>query len=130
LRLVDEVPLRFGIGVSDGRVVAGNVGGEARFEYTVIGDPVNEAARLSELAKARPQGVLASQPALGRAGTLGDGRWRLGESVSLRGRQAPPRLATVDERTVEAGQREPPPALGPDAGVGGQERGAGRASGR
>jgi class 3 adenylate cyclase/integral membrane sensor domain MASE1 len=104
LRLIDEVPLRFGIGVSDGRAVAGNVGSEARFEYTVIGDPVNEAARLSELAKARPQGVLASQAALGRAGALGDGRWRLGESVSLRGRQAPTRLATVDERIAETGR--------------------------
>jgi class 3 adenylate cyclase/integral membrane sensor domain MASE1 len=105
LRLADEVPgLSFGIGVSAGRAVAGNVGGEARFEYTVIGDPVNEAARLCELAKARPQRVLASQAALELAGAPEDGRWRHGESVTLRGRQAPTRLATVDERFVGAGQ--------------------------
>jgi adenylate cyclase len=41
---------RAGIGVSAGPAVAGNVGTEERFEYTVIGDPVNEAARLCELA--------------------------------------------------------------------------------
>jgi adenylate cyclase len=102
LRLADEVPQGFGIGVSAGRAVAGNVGGEARFEYTVIGDPVNEAARLCELAKAGPQRMLASQAALKRAGVPEDGRWRLGESVMLRGRRAPTRLATVDERLVEA----------------------------
>lgn len=43
--------LRAGIEVSSGTVLAGNVGAEERFEYTVIGDPVNEAARLTELAK-------------------------------------------------------------------------------
>ena len=47
-RLAERVPeLDAGIGVSAGRVVAGNVGAPDRFEYTVIGDPVNEAARLS-----------------------------------------------------------------------------------
>ena len=105
LRLADEVPkVSFGIGVSAGRAVAGNVGAEARFEYTVIGDPVNEAARLCELAKVRPQRVLASQAALEWAGAPEDDRWRVGESVMLRGRQAPTRLATVDEPLVEAGQ--------------------------
>ena len=53
-RLEREVPeVGFGIGVSAGKAVAGNVGSEQRFEYTVIGDPVNEAARLSDLAKER-----------------------------------------------------------------------------
>ena len=51
------------IGVSAGDVVAGNVGTEDRYEYTVIGDPVNEAARLTEQAKQRLGRVLAS-PAL------------------------------------------------------------------
>src|SRR5207244_12623245 len=40
-----------GIGVSSGQVVAGNVGTESRYEYTVLGGPVNEAARLSDVAK-------------------------------------------------------------------------------
>jgi adenylate cyclase len=51
-RLTGELcQLDAGIGVAAGQVVAGNVGAKERFEYTVIGEPVNEAARLCELAK-------------------------------------------------------------------------------
>ena len=86
-RLEREVPeIGFGIGVSAGRAVAGNVGAEHRFEYTVIGDPVNEAARLSDLAKERGQRVIASDAALDRASSLETEEWELGERTVLRGR--------------------------------------------
>jgi len=96
VRLSEEVPeLDFGIGVSAGMAVAGNIGAEERFEYTVIGDPVNEAARLCEAAKQRPERVLASDAVLERADADEAARWRLGEAVVLRGREAETQVATV-----------------------------------
>jgi adenylate cyclase len=80
--------LAAGIGVSSGQVVAGNVGTEARYEYTVIGPAVNEAARLTEVAKGRQVKLLASEAAVRRSGDEGL-YWRDVGSVALRGRAAP-----------------------------------------
>jgi adenylate cyclase len=93
-RLRSEVPdLDAGIGVSHGLVVAGNIGSTERLEYTVIGDPVNEAARLTEQAKERPERVVASQRIVDRAGGDEGSRWRLLEPLLLRGRAETTTLA-------------------------------------
>jgi adenylate cyclase len=81
------------IGVSAGSVVAGNVGAAKRFEYTVIGDAVNEASRLTDLAKSQPSRLLASEAILARANDTEAHRWQLGESITLRGRPAATRIA-------------------------------------
>jgi adenylate cyclase len=82
-----------GIGVTCGTVVAGNVGAEARYEYTVIGDPVNAAARLSELAKGRPERLVASAEVVETAGGAEASRWTIDGAATLRGRSQPTRLA-------------------------------------
>jgi adenylate cyclase len=93
-RLEREVPeCPAGVGVAAGQVVAGNVGANERFEYTVIGEPVNEAARLSELAKSTDSRVLASAVAVENAGAQERSRWVIGDAVTLRGHDQPIRLA-------------------------------------
>jgi len=80
--------LDVGTGVSTGLAVAGNIGAEQRYEYTVIGDPVNEAARLSDAAKSAPGRVLASEAAVVVAATEGV-NWQPYAEIELRGRGQP-----------------------------------------
>jgi adenylate cyclase len=84
--------IRAGIGVSAGVVVAGNVGDPSRYEYTVIGDPVNEAARLTDVAK-RSGGVVASGAALTKAKQSEVRQWRVIDAQVLRGRDSPTEIA-------------------------------------
>ena len=55
-----EPPIRVAIGIHSGIVVAGNMGSPNRLNYTVLGEGVNLAARLCQLAQAGE--VLVSEP--------------------------------------------------------------------
>ena len=68
--------------------MAGNVGAQERYEYTVIGDPVNEAARLTEVAKTVAGRVLASEATVSAAGDGESDDWTPAGTFELRGRAA------------------------------------------
>jgi adenylate cyclase len=76
----------FGIGVSAGPVFAGNIGAENRYEYTVVGDAVNEAARLADFAKRLDQRIVCSASAIERADAAECRHWVAGGETELRGR--------------------------------------------
>jgi adenylate cyclase len=53
--------LTLGVGLNSGTVVAGNVGGAGRFEFSVIGDPVNVAARVEAATRTTGDTILVAQ---------------------------------------------------------------------
>jgi adenylate cyclase len=54
-------PLQIGVGLNSGTVVAGNIGGDRRYEFSVIGDAVNVAARVEAATRQTGDIVLLTE---------------------------------------------------------------------
>jgi adenylate cyclase len=93
-RLFAGLPIVTRLGVNTGEVMSGTVGSGNRLSYTVLGDPVNVAARLEELNKEYGTRVLVSGntvDALQNRHPL----VRIG-NVGIRGKREPVRIYRLD----------------------------------
>jgi adenylate cyclase len=77
-------PIRIGIGINGGNAIIGDIGHKEHMIFTALGDSVNVAARLQDLAKDLACEVLISEDVCQRAGLSRDGESF--QQVKLRGR--------------------------------------------
>ncbi len=98
--------LAMGIGLNTGDVVAGNIGSELRMTYSVIGNPVNVASRLSSLAAGGQ--LLATESTFREVKGLVEAAGSL--RVSIKGIQNPVQVIELTAITGDYGVRKNAPA--------------------
>lgn len=81
--------LRVGIGLNSGPVMVGTVGGGGRLEFTVIGDPVNVAARVEECTRETGDRILLTESTRTLLSDSWRGRLEERGSIPLKGKSEP-----------------------------------------
>lgn len=98
-------PLNVRIGINTGEVIVGNMGGDSRFDYTVIGDSVNLGARLESANKQYKTTILISESTFSKV--KGRVFARELDMIVVAGKTEPIRvyeLIAMSESTVPANQ--------------------------
>jgi adenylate cyclase len=98
--------LRVGLGLNSGRVVVGTIGGGGRRDFTVIGDPVNTAARVEAATRLTGDDILITENTLHALGSRGQD-FEERPSIPLRGKTATVRLYTPRSHSQDRSRRRP-----------------------
>ncbi len=96
------LPRGIGVGLACGEVVVGNIGAPAHLDYTVIGDTVNVASRLSGEATAGQ--VLVTREVAARLLPESGCLARSLESVAVKGKEQPVEVAELTAEPAVAGR--------------------------
>lgn len=86
--------VRIGIGINSGECVVGNMGSATRFDYSLIGDPVNIAARLESLCKTYDVPLVVGAATVTAVGPRK--AFRLLDTIAVRGRSEAQAIYTIE----------------------------------
>ena len=101
LKEEELLPLNIGIGVNTGECVVGNMGSDNRFDFSVIGDPVNLAARLEGQSKAYGVCLVVGEDTI--KGLTGFDIFEL-DTIAVKGKTEGVKVFTVYEKGTSGGR--------------------------
>jgi adenylate cyclase len=87
------LPMRIGLGINTGTCVVGNMGSDLRFDYSVLGDPVNLASRLEGQTKTYGTSIILGA----RTAEKINGRFAALQIdlITVKGKTEPERIYTI-----------------------------------